>query len=201
MPRLQARVQREHEEALEEALLTKSMTELTVNGNPKGTITELQTRRIYVLIKETGEEAESWNEKTVQKYGKRISGLSKEEAKDLIQALEEIIYPMPEETTKSKDDSIGALWARSTPQVGEYLSGHVELDGKKYEIVCFINKYKKEDKHPKFRVFRSKPREMAYGDAQRPSYQARPTEVLPGVPAGARPKSDSDEVDISEIPF
>jgi hypothetical protein len=177
------------------------MTELTANGNPKGTITELQTRRIYALIKETSEEAESWNQKTVEKYGKRISGLSKEEAKDFIQALEEIICPMTEPTTKAKDDSVGALWSKSTPTVGEYLTGNVMIDGKKVEIVCFLNKYKTEDKHPKYRVFLSKPREMTYGNAPQSHNQEKPSGALPGIPAGARPKSDTDDISIEEIPF
>ena len=58
----------------------------------------------------------------------------------------------------------GALWLRqSTNQ--KYFSGHVTLQDEmgvvtKQNLVIFSNKFKKEDKHPDFRIYKSEPRQQ-----------------------------------------
>ena len=56
------------------------------------------------------------------------------------------------------NDKIGALWSNTGKQ-GEYLSGSIEIDGKKIGIVCFKNTYKKDEKHPDWNILISKPKE------------------------------------------
>ena len=69
--------------------------------------------------------------------------------------------------TQKKDDSIGALWERTGPH-GKYLSGEVEVEGKKIPIIAFPNEYKKEEKHPDWRIKVRKPvsRDEAQADIQ-----------------------------------
>lgn len=43
----------------------------------------------------------------------------------------------------AREDNIGALWAKE-----HGFSGYVEIDGKRTNIVVFVNRYKKEAKHP-----------------------------------------------------
>lgn len=58
-------------------------------------------------------------------------------------------------------NEIGALWSRRGAK-GEFLSGHVEIDGQKVDIVCFaVNG--KSDKSPAWRVMKSKPRQLEPG--------------------------------------
>ena len=56
------------------------------------------------------------------------------------------------------DDSIGALWLKEGKK-GEYFTGNVVIDGEKHSIVIFKNDYKKEDKHPDYKIYRQKERE------------------------------------------
>jgi uncharacterized protein (DUF736 family) len=58
----------------------------------------------------------------------------------------------------SEKKSIGALWAHVSNGGKKYLSGSIEIDGKKVNIVVFDNAYKKEDKHPDFTIFLSEKR-------------------------------------------
>lgn len=55
-----------------------------------------------------------------------------------------------------ENKSIGALWTHESKDGNKYLSGVVEVDGKKVDIVVFKNKYKKESKHPDFQIFLSR---------------------------------------------
>ncbi len=54
-------------------------------------------------------------------------------------------------------NELGALW-KKVSQKGEYMSGTLTINGEKINIVCFENRYKKEDKHPDWIVLRSKGR-------------------------------------------
>ena len=51
-------------------------------------------------------------------------------------------------------NSIGALWLKKGKN-GTFMSGVVEIDGIKTEIVVFKNDYKKEDKHPDYKIYLS----------------------------------------------
>lgn len=56
-------------------------------------------------------------------------------------------------------ENIGALWLKESRNGNKFMSGVVEIDGVKHDIVVFKNNYKKEDKHPDYRIFPSQPRE------------------------------------------
>jgi len=56
---------------------------------------------------------------------------------------------------------IGALWLRMAKSGSEYMSGAIEIEGKKYQIVAFKNTYKKTEKQPDYRIFPSVPRDAA----------------------------------------
>lgn len=59
---------------------------------------------------------------------------------------------MPE---AEKPKSIGALWLKEKDGK-QWFSGVLEnVDGTKVNIVVFSNDYKKEEKHPDYRIFRS----------------------------------------------
>jgi len=59
---------------------------------------------------------------------------------------------------------IGALWLRMSKNGAEYMSGAIEIDGVKHQIVAFKNNYKKSEKHPDYRIFLSTPREASIAD-------------------------------------
>ena len=62
------------------------------------------------------------------------------------------------------NDKIGALWIKTSVK-GEFLSGNIEVDGKKIAIVCFKNTLKKEgEKTPNYNILISKPREEKKDD-------------------------------------
>ena len=57
------------------------------------------------------------------------------------------------------NEKIGALWIKASVK-GDFLSGNIEVDGKKIAIVCFRNTLKKEgEKTPDYNILISKPRE------------------------------------------
>ena len=56
-----------------------------------------------------------------------------------------------------KEKSIGALWENSKSDGSIWMSGSIEIDGKKLSIVAFHN-YKKEAKHPDYKIFISRPK-------------------------------------------
>ena len=59
----------------------------------------------------------------------------------------------------SDKKDIGALWARTSSKGNRFLSGFIELDGKKYEIIAFANNKNGNEKRPDFRIFPSEPRQ------------------------------------------
>lgn len=66
---------------------------------------------------------------------------------------------MAEEAKKEeekKDNSIGALWVntpQNNPDGKKYLSGTINDQ----PVIIFLNKFKKESKHPDYRVFAKEP--------------------------------------------
>ena len=52
----------------------------------------------------------------------------------------------------AENQSIGALWKHKTDEGLVYLSGTIEVGGNEYRIAVFKNKYKKEDRHPDYRI-------------------------------------------------
>lgn len=51
--------------------------------------------------------------------------------------------------------SIGAFWLKESKSGTKYMSGVIEIDGAKHDIVVFKNSYKKEDKQPDYRIYLS----------------------------------------------
>lgn len=49
------------------------------------------------------------------------------------------------------NESIGALWVKQSPK-GQYMTGTIELEGKKISIVCFLNDRKTKDIQPDWRI-------------------------------------------------
>lgn len=58
--------------------------------------------------------------------------------------------------TKRKD--IGAFWIKTSKAGDKFMSGHIEINGVKHDVVVFKNGYKKEDKHPDYKVYLSNDR-------------------------------------------
>ena len=51
--------------------------------------------------------------------------------------------------------SIGAFWLKTAKSGTKYMSGVIEFNGEKHNIVMFKNTSKNEDKHPDYRIFLS----------------------------------------------
>ena len=54
-------------------------------------------------------------------------------------------------------NQLGALWTKESEK-GQFMSGYLEIDGQKIEIICFKNKYKTENKNPDWEILKSKPK-------------------------------------------
>ncbi len=80
----------------------------------------------------------------------------------------------------AKEDNIGALWIKNN-NGNVSMSGYVEIDGKRTNLVCFTNGYKKEDKHPDWNILISKPQSRDEAQAEvnnpNPEMQPEPTHV------------------------
>jgi len=57
-----------------------------------------------------------------------------------------------------KEKDLGALWVKSSTK-GQYMTGTIEVNGEKINVVCFLNSNKKEAKHPDWRVMKAVPRD------------------------------------------
>ena len=57
----------------------------------------------------------------------------------------------------NKEDKCGALWEKESAQ-GRYFSGEIEIDGGKTRMGAFENRFKQQDKHPDWIVYKSVPR-------------------------------------------
>lgn len=54
--------------------------------------------------------------------------------------------------------AIGALWERTAKSGTVYMTGSVEVFGKKFEIVVFRNNKGDNEKRPDFKIYESEPR-------------------------------------------
>lgn len=87
---------------------------------------------------------------------------------------------------QKKNESIGALWENEGKNGTKYLSGNVEIDGKKHPIVVFKNTYKQPgEKSPDWRIL--------------PKQQKQGVAVAPDSPAAESGKTSADFDD--NIPF
>ena len=62
---------------------------------------------------------------------------------------------------------LGALWLQAKGDK-KYMSGVIEIDGKKTSIIIFKNDYKREDKQPDYNIFLKEVREgkLSQADAE-----------------------------------
>lgn len=59
---------------------------------------------------------------------------------------------------EEKEKSIGGIWINGEG-TKKYLNIQVELDGTKYKLIAFKNRYKEEnEKQPDYRIFVSRPK-------------------------------------------
>lgn len=68
------------------------------------------------------------------------------------------------------DDSIGALWIKDGKN-GKYMSGVVEIDGAKHNIVVFKNGYKEKENQPDYRILKSKPKDAPKEDVKQDDFK------------------------------
>lgn len=53
------------------------------------------------------------------------------------------------------------MWEKTTQKGGKFLSGQITINGEAVKFVAFKNGYKKEDRHPDWKLYLSKPKEVA----------------------------------------
>lgn len=97
-----------------------------------------------------------------------------------------------------KEKDIGALWEKRTQKGAPMLTGQVTIRGEVIKIVVFKNGYKKEDRHPDWRIFLSTPREDApqYGSNDQGLADMRnPAHKSSGI------EYPAEEIDPNDIPF
>jgi len=68
-------------------------------------------------------------------------------------------------------DKIGALWVNKEKK---YMSGVIEIDGVKTDIIVFKNDYKTEEKHPTYNIFLRKKREDAKSEPEQSTTEHEP---------------------------
>ena len=56
-----------------------------------------------------------------------------------------------------KEREIGAFWKRESSNQ-KFLSGKIEIEGKKMEVVMFTNNFKEKDNQPDYRLYLSEDR-------------------------------------------
>lgn len=54
-----------------------------------------------------------------------------------------------------REEELGALWKKSNER-GEYFTGSVTVDNVKLDVVVFPNGYKREERHPDFRILKAR---------------------------------------------
>ena len=60
---------------------------------------------------------------------------------------------------EEKQKSIGGLWLKTGKTGNKFMSGSIEIEGKRHSFVVFKNKYKQEDKHPDYQIFQGRDNE------------------------------------------
>jgi len=63
---------------------------------------------------------------------------------------------MSDTTNKNnwKEREIGAFWKRESSSQ-KFLSGKIEIEGKKMEVILFTNRFKEKDNQPDYRLYLS----------------------------------------------
>ena len=74
------------------------------------------------------------------------------------------------------------------------MTGTVDHNGQILRIVCFLNSYKKEDKHPTWKIYRAK-EQPVYDQVEK--NQTELNNLKSEIPA----ENGDTEIDINQIPF
>lgn len=85
---------------------------------------------------------------------------------------------------ESEKKNIGGIWEKTSKTGNRFMSGSIEIEGKKHQFVMFKNKYKNGESHPDYVIFPSTP--------------------LPGKPVHPAVKAITDsftDVPEQELPF
>lgn len=56
-------------------------------------------------------------------------------------------------------DRIGALWVKESKNGQKFMSGNIEIDGQKIDVVVFKNDKGDNPKRPDYSILKSKPRQ------------------------------------------
>ena len=82
---------------------------------------------------------------------------------------------------------IGAIWQRKSAKGFPYLSGSIEIDGKKLQFAAFPNKKEGNEKRPDWNIIESIPREnKPLGMIQNAIFETQ---------------KQQEDIDITSIPF
>ena len=67
--------------------------------------------------------------------------------------------PTQAQPAKEKEKSVGGVWVRTSQGGKDFLGIQVTIDGVKHNLIAFRNGFKKEDKHPDYQIYVSRPRQ------------------------------------------
>lgn len=56
------------------------------------------------------------------------------------------------------EKSIGGIWVNEKEGKGKWLNIQVDIEGQKYKLIAFKNRYKEGEKHPDYKIFFSRPK-------------------------------------------
>lgn len=80
-----------------------------------------------------------------------------------------------------RETELGALWRKEGPS-GPFMTGSVQVEGVKVDIVVFPNGFKEKDNQPDFRILKSRPREERESTRRDERQYQRPREEAPRRP-------------------
>ena len=63
-----------------------------------------------------------------------------------------------------ENKNMGALWSKTSDKGKKYMSGIIEIDGVKHQVVVFKNDHKTADNHPDYKIYPSKKRGQKEAD-------------------------------------
>lgn len=88
---------------------------------------------------------------------------------------------MAEQKTDWTERELGALWTKTSGTSGDkYMTGQLEIDGKKIDIIVFVNKHKGDnEKAPSLRVYRDTPRDGATQASSKPAPKKQVEDDIP----------------------
>jgi len=101
--------------------------------------------------------------------------------------------------SNTRDEEVGALWEK-TSQKGPYMTGSITLHGERLDVVVFPNKYKNDEKHPSWRIYKSRPKQEARGGGDDRAVAPSQRQAANDAPAArraegfARPAATDDDI-------